>query len=53
MLAEVNQSYYAAMEQQHFAIRRLKHDLANHLAVAVTLPEAQREDYIQNYPAAH
>lgn len=43
MLAEVNQSYYAAMEQQHFAIRRLKHDLANHLAVAVTLPEAERE----------
>lgn len=48
MLAEVNQSYYAAMEQQHFAIRRLKHDLANHLAVAVTLPEAQREDYIKS-----
>lgn len=48
MLAEVNQSYYAAMEQQHFAIRRLKHDLANHLAVAVTLPETQREDYIKS-----
>lgn len=48
MLAEVNQSYYAAMEEQHFAIRRLKHDLANHLAVAVTLPEAQREDYIKS-----
>ena len=48
MLAEVNQSYYAAMEQQHFAIRRLKHDLANHLAVAVTLPEAQREAYIKS-----
>lgn len=48
MLAEVNQSYYAAMEEQHFAIRRLKHDLANHLAVAVTLPEAQREAYIKS-----
>lgn len=48
MLAEVNQSYYAAMEEQHFAIRRLKHDLANHLAVAVTLPETQREDYIKS-----
>ena len=48
MLAEVNQSYYAAMEQQHFAIRRLKHDLANHLAVAVTLPEALREAYIKS-----
>ncbi len=48
MLAEVNQSYYAAMEEQHFAIRRLKHDLANHLAVAVTLPETQREEYIKS-----
>ena len=48
MLAEVNQSYYVVMEEQHFAIRRLKHDLANHLAVAVTLPEAQREAYIKS-----
>ncbi len=46
MLAEMNRSYYESMEQQHFAIRRLKHDLANHLAVAATLPEEQREEYI-------
>lgn len=48
MLAEINRSYYESMEQQHFAIRRLKHDLANHLAVAAALPEGQREDYIKS-----
>jgi len=47
MLAEVNQSYYAAMEQQHFAIRRLKHDLANHMQILSTLPIEQRESYLK------
>lgn len=43
MMAEINRSYYASMEEQHFAIRRLKHDLANHLAVMLALPEHQRK----------
>lgn len=48
MLARINRSYYESMEQQHFAIRRLKHDLVNHLAVAVALPEKRREAYIKS-----
>ena len=48
MLAEMNRRYYESMEQQHFAIRRLKHDLSNHLSVAVTLPPEQREAYIRS-----
>lgn len=48
MLAKINRSYYESMEQQHFAIRRLKHDLVNHLAVAVALPEERREAYIKS-----
>lgn len=47
MLAEINRSYYESMEQQHFAIRRLKHDLANHLSVMMAMPERQREAYIR------
>ncbi len=46
-LAQHNQKYYEAMEQQHFEIRRLKHDLANHLQVLASLPETQRTSYIE------
>lgn len=48
MMAEINRSYYEAMEQQHFAIRRLKHDLINHLSAMVAMPEPEREAYIRN-----
>lgn len=48
MLAEINNSYYESMEEQHFAIRRLKHDLANHLSVLAAMPEEQREAYIRS-----
>lgn len=47
MLEEINHSYYESMEQQHFAIRRLKHDLANHLSAVMAMPEQQRESYIR------
>lgn len=47
MFAETNRKYYEAMEQQHFEIRRLRHDLANHLQVIAGLPGEQREDYIR------
>ncbi len=48
LLAETNRKYYEAMEQQHFEIRRLKHDLANHLQILTSLPAAQRDAYIRN-----
>ena len=48
MFMEINRKYYEAMEQQHFEIRRLKHDLANHLQVFSALPEEQRDIYLKN-----
>lgn len=33
MFMEINRKYYESMEQQHAEIRRLKHDLANHMQV--------------------
>lgn len=46
-VAEYNKKYYEAMEQQHFEIRRLKHDLANHLQVLLSLPAKEKDGYIQ------
>ena len=43
LLAEQNRRYYEAMENQHFEIRRLKHDMTNHLQTALALPDDQRE----------
>ena len=48
MFMEINRKYYDAMEQQHFEVRRLKHDLANHIQVLAALPEEQQKSYIQN-----
>lgn len=45
MFAEINRRYYEAMEQQHFEVRRLKHDLANHIQVLSALPEEKRAAY--------
>ncbi len=42
LLAEQNRRYYEAMENQHFEIRRLKHDMTNHLQTALALPDDQR-----------
>ena len=47
MFADINRSYYEAMEQQHFEIRRLKHDMANHLQILSALPDDKRDDYIR------
>lgn len=46
LYAEMNQNYYEAMKQQHFEIRRLKHDLSNHLHTLFLLSEGEKEDYI-------
>ena len=47
IFAEMNQAYYEAMEQQHFEIRRLRHDMANHLQALSGLSEGERDDYIR------
>lgn len=48
MLAEINGKYYESLEQQHFEMRRFRHDFANHIQVlSVLLPE-QRDEYIRN-----
>lgn len=47
VLSEQNKKYYEAMEQQQFEIRRLKHDLANHLQVLLALPLEEKNNYIQ------
>lgn len=47
MFAEMNQAYYEAMEQQHFEIRRLRHDMVNHLQALAGLSDGQRDAYIR------
>lgn len=47
LLADQNQRYYEAMEQQQFEIRRLRHDLSNHLQALLALPGQERDDYIK------
>lgn len=47
MLTEINRKYYEEMERQHFEIRRLKHDLTNHLQAAAVLTGADKNDYIE------
>lgn len=47
MFSEMNQKYYETMEQQHFEIRRLRHDMANHLQVLAALPTEKKDSYIQ------
>lgn len=48
MYAEMNRKYYESMEQQHFEIRRMRHDMANHLQTLSMLPEKEKEEYIRN-----
>lgn len=46
-LAEHNKKYYEAMEQQQFEVRRIRHDLANHLQVLLSLPAEEKDSYIR------
>lgn len=46
-LSRMNRQYFESMEQQNFAIRRLKHDLVNHLQTLLVLPEEKRTIYIE------
>lgn len=45
--AEMNSRYYAMMEKQNLEIRRLKHDLTNHLQVLSALSMEQKDAYIR------
>lgn len=47
LFAEINKNYYEAMEQQQFEVRRLKHDLTNHLQTLSALSNEQRTAYIR------
>ncbi len=45
MLAQYNRKYYETMEQHQFEVRRMKHDLRNHLLVLESLTEERRQEY--------
>lgn len=47
MFSRMNQKYYETMEQQHFEIRRLRHDMANHLQTLSVLAPEQKEKYMK------
>ena len=47
-LADINNSYYKAMEQHSFEIRRLKHDMANHLQILSALPTEEQQAYLDS-----
>ena len=46
LMSEMNRRYYASMEEQQFEVRRLRHDLANHLQVLASLPDAEKGAYL-------
>lgn len=46
MSAKLNEAYYESMEQQHFELRRLRHDMANHLQALSALPSEEKDTYI-------
>ncbi len=45
--AKLNEAYYESMEQQHFELRRLRHDMANHLQALSALPSEEKDTYIR------
>lgn len=48
VLMDINYRYYEAMEQQYFEIRRLKHDMANHLQILSALPPKEQKRYLND-----
>lgn len=55
-LLEMNRTYYKAMEEQSFEIRRMKHDLSNHLQTILSLPAEEKNAYVKKLlenPAAY
>lgn len=47
-LIDVNRKYYETLEQQQFEVRRLKHDMSNHLQVLNSLPDSDKADYVNH-----
>lgn len=43
---EMNRMYYRNLEQEQFQVRRLRHDMANHLQTMSSLPEPELRDYL-------
>lgn len=46
-LYEVNHAYYQALEQQQVEVRRMRHDMANHLQILMSLPDSEKSSYIE------
>lgn len=47
LLGELNNRYYKLMEEQNFEVRRLKHDLINHLHTISSLDPKEKDGYIE------
>lgn len=45
-LAQVNQSYYKQLEQHQQYVRRLRHDMANHLQAMIAIPPEEIQPYL-------
>ena len=45
-LMELNLRYYENMERQQFEVRRLKHDMRNHLHTALALSQEEKDEYL-------
>ncbi|QHQ62365.1 GHKL domain-containing protein [Anaerocolumna sedimenticola] len=46
-LYEFNRAYYQALEKQQFEVRRVRHDMANHLQILMSLPENEKNSYVE------
>lgn len=46
-MTELSRSYYAQLEQQQRQVRRLRHDMANHLETLSGLPDGERDGYLK------
>lgn len=47
LMSETNKRYYESMEQHQFEVRRLRHDLANHLQILASLPAGEKDSYLR------
>lgn len=46
LMADMNRRYYQAMDQQQFEVRRLRHDMANHLQILASLSPSKKDAYL-------
>lgn len=45
-IEEINSAYYKQLEQRQAQVRRLRHDMANHLQTLSALPDGERDAYL-------